>query len=292
MWLYAWFERFWLQFTTSFSPFTLHTLFTFAIHEFAYWGVYLPYALMDRSKFFRRWKLQENTYGYSSLSKQSQKLPKEDAQKFWRCVLYVAANHVFLVLPLILVTHPLFEKLGTTHGLPLPSLREFIVQILFCLFVEDMCFYWGHRALHTPWLYRYIHAIHHQYTAPFGAVAEFAHPIEVIFLGMSTVAGPLIIGPHLLTLWGYLMVRCWQTVDCHSGYDLPWSLNRWFPLYGGARQHDHHHKTYSGNYASMFIHMDWLFGTDKAWRLSLQKAKAKHVRAVAQELAVSFSAER
>lgn len=265
--------RTWFRLTTSVSPVMLHTLFTFLIHEVAYWGAYVPYALMDRSVLFRRWKIQEGAYGYSSASRHAEKLPKRDEEKFWRCLGYVALNHFCLVLPLVFVTHPMFEWLGTTHSLPLPSLSEFVTQILFCILVEDAFFYWGHRALHTPWLYKHVHSVHHQHTAPFGATAEYAHPVEVLFLGMSTVVGPLLLGPHLLTLWGYLFLRCWQTVDCHSGYDGPWSLNRWIPMYGGARQHDHHHKTFSGNYASTFIYMDWLFGTDKAWRISLAKAK-------------------
>ncbi|KAK4536065.1 hypothetical protein CDCA_CDCA07G2090 [Cyanidium caldarium] len=274
---FSWLEEGWLRLATSVSPFTLHTLFTFLIHEVAYWGTYVPYALMDRSAYFRKWKIQEHTYGYGSGSRHAKRLPGHDRMKMWRCVGYVAANHLFLVLPLILVTHPLFEMLGTTHSLPLPTVWEFGTQIFFCLLVEDVFFYFGHRLLHTPWLYRHVHSVHHQHTAPFGAAAEFAHPLEVVFLGLSTVAGPIIVGPHLFTLWGYLFLRCWQTVDCHSGYDGPWSLNRWVPIYGGARQHDHHHKTFSGNYASIFLHMDWFFGTDWAWRQSSARQRRQGV---------------
>ena len=34
----------------------------------------------------------------------------------------------------------------------------------------------------------------------------------------------------------------------------------------GARFHDFHHSNFNGNYASIFVWWDWLFGTDKQWK--------------------------
>lgn len=53
------------------------------------------------------------------------------------------------------------------------SIFEMIVECLFCrsvilfqiafyFIIEDFIFYWGHRVLHTKWLYKHVHSVHHE----------------------------------------------------------------------------------------------------------------------------------
>lgn len=51
-------------------------------------------------------------------------------------------------------------------------------QCVACLVLEDTWHYFFHRLLHHKRIYKYIHKIHHHYQAPFGMVAEYAHPVE------------------------------------------------------------------------------------------------------------------
>jgi sterol desaturase/sphingolipid hydroxylase (fatty acid hydroxylase superfamily) len=37
------------------------------------------------------------------------------------------------------------------------------MQITFYFILEDLIVYWGHRFLHTKWLYKHVHSIHHEY---------------------------------------------------------------------------------------------------------------------------------
>ncbi len=81
----------------------------------------------------------------------------------------------------------------------------------------------AHRALHYGPLYKYIHKIHHKYSAPFGLAAEYAHPAEVLILGTGTLAGPLLYcfftqNFHILTMYIWITLRLFQAVDAHSGY--------------------------------------------------------------------------
>lgn len=247
-------ERLWTYLTNNFTEFQLKTLGTFALHESAFFFSHIPFLVFDAIPFFRRWKIQPDKHNTAPLQ--------------LNCFRRVFLTHLLLVLPLIVTTHPFFDLAGLTSDVAsLPSLPLLLSQVAICFLIEDFIFYWGHRALHTPFLYKNIHVIHHEHAAPFGIAAEYAHPLEVIFLGTATFAGPLILGPHLLTLFVYLTLRCMQTVECHSGYDFPWSPNRWLPFYGGAYFHDHHHRIHSGNYSSTFTWVDALFGTDAAFQL-------------------------
>jgi len=251
----------------TFGEDAMKTWVTFFVHEFFYWGSFLPFLIASRIPSFRKWKVQEEK--------------PEKRSDLVHCAWKVGVNHLCLVLPLIIVTHPIYAFLGTDHRLEsLPSLSVIALQLSFYLIVEDFVFYFIHRFLHTPWLYKNIHIVHHQHSAPFGIAAEYAHPIEVVFLGFATFAGPFLAPPHLITLFAWLAIRSMQTIECHSGYDFPWSMNRWFPLYGGADFHDHHHRIHSGNYSSTFIWVDKLFGTDNAyqiWKASqrMRKKEAK-----------------
>lgn len=135
-----------------------------------------------------------------------------------------------------------------------------------------------------------------RYATPFGLTSEYAHPAEILFLGFATIIGPAITGPHLMTLWLWMVLRVLETVEAHCGYHFPCSLSNFIPLYGGwvfiladilnwsymfcvhsyccfwlwfhkfcsADFHDYHHRllyTKSGNYSSTFVYMDWwVFG--------------------------------
>ena len=78
----------------------------------------------------------------------------------------------------------------------LPTTITLIGTIMFCMIVEDSVFYFAHRLLHTPFLYRHIHSLHHEYKTTVGIAAEYTHPIEYL-LGViiPSVIGPLILGP-------------------------------------------------------------------------------------------------
>lgn len=253
-------ESAWQAFTDSFTEYQLKTFVTFVVHEFFYWGTYVPFLIADAIPYFRQWKIQPDKHN------------TQEAHAI--CMRRVLLNHLLLVLPIILLTHPLLDLLGMeTSVQTLPTLPHLVAQIFIYFIIEDFIFYWGHRALHTPYLYKHVHFIHHHHAAPFGIAAEYAHPVEVFFLGTATISGPFLIPPHLFTLLTYLALRCVQTVECHSGYDFPWSLNRWLPFYGGAFFHDHHHRIHSGNYSSTFVWADAIFGTDSAF----QAWKRKHM---------------
>lgn len=151
-----------------------------------------------------------------------------------------------------------------------------------CIFfvIEDTWHYWMHRALHTPFLYRNVHKIHHQYSAPFGMAAEYASPIEVMLLGTGTILPPILWCAitrdlHILTMYVWIAGRLFQAIDAHSGYEFPWSLHHFLPFWAGADHHDQHHEKFLGNYASSFRWWDYLLNTEVAVLEQVRRKKKK-----------------
>ena len=78
--------------------------------------------------------------------------------------------------------------------------------------------------MHYGPLYKHIHKIHHTYSAPFGLAAEYAHPLEVLILGIGTISPPLLYcalsggNLHIFTVYAFIVLRLFQAVDAHSGY--------------------------------------------------------------------------
>ncbi|WZY77613.1 hypothetical protein YC2023_023997 [Brassica napus] len=159
--------------------------------------------------------------------------------------------------------------IGIRSGLPLPTLSEMLPQLFVYFLIEDYTNYWVHRFFHSKWGYENIHRVHHEYTAPIGYAAPYAHWAEVLLLGIPTFMGPAIAPGHMITFWLWIALRQIEAIETHSGYDFPWSPTKYIPFYGGAEYHDYHH--YVGgqsqsNFASVFTYCDYIYGTDKGYR--------------------------
>lgn len=156
---------------------------------------------------------------------------------------------------------------GLQTSVPFPSFWTMAYQIAIFFVLEDTWHYFSHRAFHWGFLYKAVHKIHHQYSAPFGLAAEYASPIEVMALGFGTVGCPIlwcaITGDlHIITMYVWIVLRLFQAIDAHSGYEFPWSLHHFLPFWAGADHHDLHHEKFVGNYASSFRWWDYLLDTE------------------------------
>ena len=170
----------------------------------------------------------------------------------------------FITTPLILIAQQMgYTKIyidPTQYGLAYLVFNTFILHLL-----GDTWFYFAHRLLHHPKIYKYIHAVHHQSldTTPYTTlsfhflepiilsgfiyIAIFLFPVSVVAIGINQVVGLLI------------------NIKSHLGYEFyPKFFDR-TPILKylvNSTHHNQHHTRYNGNYGLSFRFWDLIFGTE------------------------------
>ncbi|KAM4038466.1 cholesterol 25-hydroxylase-like protein 1, member 1 [Anomaloglossus baeobatrachus] len=212
----------------------------------------LPFAIIDilgeRCQFFYQYKIQKD------------KQPTIRMMIF--CVWRAVINHVIYVFPVVFLNWlwmpPVFLPVSA------PSICTLLGEVLGCLLLFDLQYFIWHVLHHKNlWLYKKVHAIHHEYVAPFSWSSQNLSGYELMTVGFWSTMNPLQLGCHPLTSWTCNLISIWMSVDDHIGYNFPWSLHRIFPLglYGGALAHDMHHQKPGTNFAPFFRHWDLICGT-------------------------------
>ncbi|KAJ8439850.1 hypothetical protein Cgig2_003916 [Carnegiea gigantea] len=245
---------------THFSDFQLACIGTFILHESVFFLSGFPFIFLERRGYLSKYKIQAKTNTPAAQEK---------------CITRLLLYHFFVNFPVMLLSYPVFKFMGMRSSLPLPSWYFQEHMLLGKLLTSEHILF--QRTVNVTSVViacvlavpDYILLSGFRYATPFGLTSEYAHPAEILFLGFATIVGPAITGPHLMTLWLWMVFRVLETVEAHSGYHFPWSPSNFIPLYGGSDFHDYHHRllyTKSGNYSSTFVYMDWLFGTDTGYR--------------------------
>ncbi len=127
------------------------------------------------------------------------------------------------------------------------------------LLIQSFHFYWLHRALHIPWLYKHVHSVHHRNVsvAPWSGFSM--HPIEhigymsVLLIFLVVPAHPI----HFLFLGYYHMLG---TATTHAGFE-NLVLGDKAHLRIGSFFHTLHHKYFECNYGNAEVPWDNWFGS-------------------------------
>lgn len=242
---------------------------SFIFHELVYFGRSIPWVIIDRIPYFNKYKIQ------------GQKIPTVKEQ--WNCTKLVLFSHFTVELPQIWLFHPLAKACGMNTDVPFPSWQTIFFQVAVFFVLEDTWHYWMHRLFHWGPFYKYIHKIHHHYSAPFGLAAEYASPIETMVLGAGTVLMPIVWclttgNLHIITMYIWIACRLFQAIDAHSGYEFPWSLHHFLPFWAGAEHHDVHHERFIGNYSSSFRWWDYLMDTEAGPEAAKRRRERKMLK--------------
>lgn len=141
-----------------------------------------------------------------------------------------------------------------------------LLNVAVILMVYDFFYYLCHRFwFHGNGWMRQIHAVHHQARNPTHIDAYYVHPFET-FVGIALFLGTLavlaaLLGPfHVVTVIITYVIFTQLNIINHTLVELPYFPFRsltWIT----AKHHVHHINMHKGNYATITLLYDRLFGT-------------------------------
>lgn len=140
----------------------------------------------------------------------------------------------------------------------------FFGSIFLMAFLHDTYFYFTHRLMHRPVLFKIMHRVHHDSRLPTAFAAFSFHPWESVVEAIILPALVLVIPIHYAAFLIFLMIMTVLGVVNHLGYELfpsnfrKGKITRWLI---SATHHQMHHKLVRVNYGLYFTFWDRLLKT-------------------------------
>jgi Delta7-sterol 5-desaturase len=135
----------------------------------------------------------------------------------------------------------------------------FPISIVISMFIHETYYYWLHRLMHHPKLYKQVHQIHHDSRITSAWTAFSFHPIEGILEALIMPLIVIFIPMHLYAIIIHLTIMTVTAAINHL--DIEIYPRNWFGnILGkhviGATHHSHHHKFYRFNFGLYFTFWD------------------------------------
>jgi Delta7-sterol 5-desaturase len=143
----------------------------------------------------------------------------------------------------------------------------YAASVALAILIHDTYFYFTHRIMHHPKLFKYFHSTHHlsHNPTPWASYA-FSVPEGVVQAGIFPVVALLVpIHPT-----AFILFMTWQitfNVIGHTGYEFypRWLMDSWLgKILNTPTNHAQHHETFRGNYGLYFNVWDRVLGTNHA----------------------------
>ncbi len=200
---------------------------------------------------FRQRKIRRSTPGYSQMG-------AEFLRSLRTMVVFVAMDML------------IFRALGLRGiwwdaDLGWPYWPWLIGSVIVGVVWHDTWFYWMHRLMHTPRLYKALHFTHHKsvnptpFTAYSFAVGEAA--LEYLFIPPLVLLLPMAPG----AVFWVIMIMFVKNVTGHGGFELFPKGSYSHPIlrhFTTVTHHDMHHSNGGGNYGLHFTWWDRWMGTE------------------------------
>jgi Delta7-sterol 5-desaturase len=172
---------------------------------------------------------------------------------------------IFSVPPLLM----LYSDAIRPHTTFYTKIDEFgtlylILAFPLMLFMHDTYFYWIHRLMHAPVLFKMFHLVHHKSINPSPWAAYAFHPLEAIVESMIFVIFLVTIPVHSIHLSLFFVFSLIYNVYGHLGFELyPKGFNNhWIGKWiNTSVSHNQHHRFFKGNYGLYFNFWDRMMGT-------------------------------
>lgn len=137
------------------------------------------------------------------------------------------------------------------------------VGIIGVLVLHESMYYWLHRWMHHPGVFKWIHKVHHQSLATSSWTAFSFHPIEGFIQLAMLVIIVMIVPLHYIVLLSLLLFMTLSATINHLGVDI-YPKNGVFRKWViGARHHALHHEEFDHNYGLYFTFWDRWMNTER-----------------------------
>jgi len=177
----------------------------------------------------------------------------------------LSSSFIMVLVALPFSLPPLKVYTSQYKSLDVHGILYLLVSVILALIVHDTYFYWMHRLLHHPSLFRRTHLIHHMSTNPSPWTSYAFHYFEAFAEALILPIVLFIVPMHPVAIALFILASFTINVYGHLGYEI---MPRWFrhsllfQILNTSVHHNLHHSKFSGNYGLYFRVWDRLMGTE------------------------------
>lgn len=135
-------------------------------------------------------------------------------------------------------------------------------SLFIILLLHETYYYWVHRAMHHPKIFRYVHKVHHDSLTPTPWTAFSFHHWESILEAIILPVILIFVPVNIYVLGFYLLLMTLSSVINHLDIEIypeNFQKSRLGKLFIGATHHHHHHTEFNTNYGLYFTFWDrWM----------------------------------
>lgn len=194
--------------------------------------------------------------------KVQKKLPK--LTDYGRDILYSMISVAIFATVGIITLYYLRDYNNTYRDIHQYGYAYYAFSVCWMFFIHDTYFYWMHRMMHHPTLFKHIHLVHHKSTNPSPWTAYAFHPIEGLLEALILPIIAFTLPIHSAAIGYFFLFQIIYNVYGHLGFELypqgfhkTW-IGRWINT---SVSHNQHHDKFHGNYGLYFLFWDRAMGT-------------------------------
>jgi Delta7-sterol 5-desaturase len=214
-------------------------------------GVFYYYYYVLKEKHFRNRRLSKRGWRKGQLK-------KEIIWSVWSSVIFAFFGAVLVLL--WLEGHTAIYLKPRAFGLwYLP------VSLVIILLLHETYYYWIHRWMHHPKIFRKVHKVHHESHTPTPWTAFSFHPWESLLEALILPVILIFLPVNIYVLGFYLTIMTVSSVINHLDIEIypeGFQKSRFGKLFIGATHHHHHHQEFLTNYGLYFTFWDKWMSTE------------------------------
>ena len=222
-------------------------------------NIIFRYAFISGSAYLVFYVLLKNRF----LSRKIQvKFPQWDRMKI--DILYSLQTIIIFAGIATIVLWGLREHTNMYASISDRGILYYVLTFPLMFLIHDTYFYWMHRFMHLPFIFKRVHLIHHKSTNPTPWTSYSFHFLESILEAAIIPIIAFTLPVHKSALILFLLLQFIYNVYGHLGFELyPGNFHKTFigKWINTSVAHNMHHKYFTGNYGLYFLFWDRLMGT-------------------------------